>query len=129
MEIRLHHGLPFVGGTLSYGERTVRLEHPLLDSGSSGTLFSADRLYQIGVLMESSDLMQRIHGVGGTEFVFMKTVDEVTVGDLRVANFLIEIGEMDYGFEIDGIIGMNFLRDVGAIIDFEQLQMYSMRKT
>ena len=79
--------------------------------------------------MESSDLMQRIHGVGGTEFVFMKTVDEVTVGDLRVANFLIEIGEMDYGFEIDGIIGMNFLRDVGAIIDFEQLQMYSMRKT
>jgi hypothetical protein len=79
--------------------------------------------------MESGDHVRRIRGVGGAEFVFMKTVDEVTVGDLRVANFLIEIGEMDYGFEIDGIIAMNFLRDVGAFIDFEQLQMYSMRKT
>ncbi len=77
--------------------------------------------------MESSDLMQRIHGVGGTEFVFMKTVDEVTVGDLRVANFLIEIGAMDYSFEIDGIIGMNFLLDVGPISDLENMEIRSGR--
>ena len=30
---------------------------------------------------------------------------------------------MDYGFEIDGIIGMDFLTQVGAVIDLARLEV------
>lgn len=36
---------------------------------------------------------------------------------------------MEYGFEIDGIIGTDFLMQTGAVIDLRQLEVYpSTRK-
>jgi len=67
--------------------------------------------------------LNRIRGVGGTEFVFSKTVDRVALGeDLWLENFKIEVGAMDYGFnfELEGIVGMDFLEKVGASIDLRQ---------
>lgn len=51
--------------------------------------------------------MRRIRGVGGTEFVFMKTIDRLSAGTLETDNFEIEIGAMDYGIELDGILGLD----------------------
>ncbi|HEX5061730.1 MAG TPA: hypothetical protein VFV99_20325, partial [Kofleriaceae bacterium] len=36
-------------------------------------------------------------------------------------NFELEIGEMDYGFSLGGILGMDFLRAAGARIDLDHL--------
>ena len=77
----------------------------------------------IGLTYEPDDKVHRIRGVGGTEFVFAKRVDRLGVGELQVNDFQIEIGAMDYGFDIDGIIGMDFLIQVGAIIDLAKLEM------
>ena len=30
---------------------------------------------------------------------------------------------MDYGFEINGILGMNFMKKVAAIIDLEEMEV------
>jgi hypothetical protein len=62
--------------------------------------------------------------VGGVEFVFAKLVDQVAIGDLLAENFMIEVGAMDYVFPIDGILGMDFLLAVGAIIDTEARAIY-----
>ena len=43
---------------------------------------------------------------------------------LSVDDFEIEVGAMDYGFDIDGIVGMDFLIQVGAVIDLERLEIY-----
>ncbi len=32
---------------------------------------------------------------------------------------------MDYGFDINGIIGIDFLRVVGAIIDLDKMLIYN----
>jgi hypothetical protein len=47
---------------------------------------------------------------------------------LRVSKFEIEIGAMDYGFEIDGIVGMDFLTQVGALIDLESKNLFPAGK-
>ncbi len=39
------------------------------------------------------------------------------MGDITVHDFEIDVGAMDYGFDIEGIIGMDFLIEVGAVID------------
>lgn len=68
-------------------------------------------------------MVHRIRGVGGAEFVFTKKVDQLVLDELQVSNFEIEVGAMDYGFEMDGIIGMDFLITTGALIDLSQLEI------
>ena len=51
----------------------------------------------------------------------MRQVDRFAVGGHGLEGFDVEIGEMDYGFEFGGIIGMDFLRTARAIIDLGKL--------
>lgn len=48
MRIRLEDGLPFVEATIVVGGKTVELPVALLDTGSAGTLVTADRLWASG---------------------------------------------------------------------------------
>jgi hypothetical protein len=41
-----------------------------------------------------------------------------------VDDFAIEVGAMDYGFSLDGIVGMDFLLQVGAVIDLSRLEVH-----
>lgn len=121
MNLSIRYEFPFVTVTIRYKGRNLELDNVLLDTGSAGTLFHVERLMTIGLLMEPEDMIRRIRGVGGTEFVFSKRVDELSVGDLSVSHFDIEVGAMDYGFDLDGIIGLDFLRAVRAKIDLGAL--------
>ena len=40
---------------------------------------------------------------------------------MEATAFMVDVGAMDYGFEIDGIVGMDFLLAVGAIVDLATL--------
>lgn len=123
MKIRLRHGLPFVAVEAEYRGRRLILENTLLDTGSAGTVFSADKLLSISLEYEPEDTVRRIRGVGGAEFVFTKRIDGVIIGDLVARDFEIEVGAMDYGFEIDGILGMDALIGIGAVIDLVTLEI------
>ncbi len=69
------------------------------------------------------DLLFTIRGVGGTEVVFTRKIDYLQLGEHKLSNFDVEIGGMDYGFEINGILGMDFLRRTGAIINLRELRI------
>ena len=124
MRIQVRDGLPYVTVTLLYRGQQLDLANVLLDTGSAGTLFAADPVLAVGLQYEADDLVQRIRGVGGAEFVFIKRIDRLSVGELQVSDFDIEVGAMDYGFAIDGIIGTDFLLQVGAVIDLSRLEIH-----
>ncbi len=124
MNIRLQDGLPFVAATIDYHGRRVTFPQVLLDTGSAGCIFAADKLLTIDLRYEPDDAVHRIRGVGGAEFVFTKKVDRLGLSDLQVDGFEIEVGAMDYGMEMDGIIGMDFLIKTGAVIDLPQLDIH-----
>jgi predicted aspartyl protease len=123
MKIELRDGLPFVQVVVRFGETEMLLSDILLDTGSAGTVLSTDRLQEIGVQYEPDDMVHRIRGIGGTEFVFVKNIDSLKMEGLQVNNFAIEVGLMDYGFAMDGIIGMDFLTTVKAKIDLASLEV------
>lgn len=123
MKIRLEHGLPYITISIEFRGKQLALENVLLDTGSAGSVFAADKLLGIGLQYEPNDSIHRIRGVGGTEFVFTKSVDRLTLDKLEASHFEIEVGAMDYGFEIDGIVGMDFLVQVGALIDLARLEI------
>ena len=47
--------------------------------------------------------MNKIRGVGGVEIVYSKFFDFVRTGEAFLEGFEVEIGEMNYGMEFDGI--------------------------
>lgn len=51
-------------------------------------------------------------------------VDSIKIGDLKIENFSLEIGAMNYGFELAGIIGLDFLKQVDAVINLDKLTLY-----
>ncbi len=75
MNIDLIDGLPYVSVSLSYLGEVLEIENVLIDTGSVGTIFSADKVLEIGLQLETDDFIHRIRGVGGTEFVFTKRID------------------------------------------------------
>jgi hypothetical protein len=95
----------------------------LPDTGSVGTVFAADKVLTIGLRYEAEDAVHRIQGVGGAGFVFTKRVDRLSVGELQAGDFEIEVGAMGYGFEVEGIVGMDFLMHVGAVLDLARVEM------
>lgn len=124
MKIRLRDGLPYVVVSITHHGQQLTLENVLLDTGSVGTIFPTDKVLAIDLQYEAEDTVHRIRGVGGAEFVFAKKVDRLSMGELQVNDFEIEVGAMDYGFEIDGIIGMDFLTQVGAVVDLAKLEIH-----
>ena len=65
MKLRIEHGLLFVQVSVVYRGHMLRLQNVLLDAGSAGTLFSVDRLVDIGLGYEPQDRVHRIRGVVG----------------------------------------------------------------
>ncbi len=123
MKIRDVEGLPLVMVHLQQGERNVIFENVLLDTGSAGSIFSVDKLEQAGITPRPNAMIRRIVGVGGVEFVVEVKVDAIKTGKLQLEQFVIEAGGMDYGFDFDGILGFDFLRKAGAVIDFAKMEI------
>ena len=124
MNIRIQDGLPFISATIDYIGQSITLDNILLDTGSSGTVFGTDKLSAIGLQYEPDDTIRRIRGVGGTEFVFTKRVDAIRLDQFSAHDFELEVGAMDYGFDIDGIIGIDLLTKIGVIIDLQRMEIY-----
>lgn len=123
MKLQLRNGLPFVEVFVDYRRRELKQNNVLLDTGSASTIFSTDKLLMIDLLYEPEDFVHRIRGVGGAEFVFTRRVDRLEMEALTVHDFEIEVGAMDYGFEIGGIVGMDFLMRAGAVIDLSSMEL------
>jgi Aspartyl protease len=123
MQIQLRDDLPFVSVSLIYQGQEISIPDVLIDTGSATSMFSADRLAVIGISPQAEDNLYTIRGVGGAEVVYVRRVERMTVGSGSLANFEIEVGGMDYGFDIQGILGMNFLIPAGAVIDINNLDI------
>lgn len=123
MKLRLKDGLPCVALSLSFRGQSLQLENVLVDTGSAGTVISTDKVLPIGVWYETDDVVHRIRGVGGAEFVFSKRVDRLAIEDMEVSDFVVEVRAMDYGPELDGILGTDFLLQVGVVIDMSNLEI------
>ncbi|MDM8517448.1 retropepsin-like aspartic protease [Desulfobacterales bacterium HSG16] len=119
--IELKQNLPFTSITVGYQGNAIDIPHVLIDTGSGRTIFAADIVAQIGIVPLENDMIYTIRGVGGTEAVFVRCVDYLKIGKHRLTNFEIEIGGMDYGFEINGIVGMDFLLDAKAVIHLKKM--------
>jgi len=123
MRLTLKDDLPFTRPTVAYRGSAITVDKVLIDTGSASTVLAARAVAQIGIVPEMTDVVYTVRGIGGTEAVFTRRIDQVAVEAQRVTDFEIEVGSMNYGFDIDGILGMDFLTRAGAIINLRDLRL------
>ena len=124
MKVRLEDRLPFATVTLGQGASAVTLDRVLLDTGSAATLFSVDEVTRLGIVPEPADQIRRVVGVGGSEFVITKRLERLVLGDFEIRDLPIQVGAMQYGFPIQGLLGIDFFVRAGMVIDFSRLEIY-----
>jgi predicted aspartyl protease len=123
MQLTLRDDLVVVSVTVAYQGREVEVPDMVVDTGSATTMLSTDVVAQIGIVPELHDVLHVVRGVGGTEVVFSRRVDRLQVGPRAVEQFEIEVGGIDEAFDINGILGLDFLLRTGAIINLGTLQL------
>jgi predicted aspartyl protease len=124
IHLQIDTSIPIISSVeVSANGKSVIIDNVLVDTGSAGTIFSADIMLDIGMKPKIDDGLIVISGVGGTEYAFSKTVAAIKVGHLMVCDFKVQVGAMNYGFKLDGIIGMDFLMATKAKLDCEQLTL------
>ena len=123
MKLRLERGLLLGQVLIEHNGKKLELDRVLIDTGSSGCVFQTEELRKIDVGFEPDDELHRIRGVGGSEFVFSKRLARLQVGDLNALDFQVEIGWMDYGFALQGIVGLDFLLQTRAVIHVADLEL------
>lgn len=123
MRLRLKDSLPIVSISVIHQGKKTTIRSVLVDTGSGGTILSVDALSKIGITPQPEDKIHTIFGVGGSEVVFTREIDELKAGTFSIRNFEVEIGGMDYGFDIQGIVGMDFLTRAGAKIDLGKMEI------
>ena len=123
MQLLLKDSLPYVTVIIAYKGKTIEIPDVLVDTGSASTILAVDRLTAIDIKPSAEDILHTICGVGGGEVVFLREVDFLKVGERCIIDFEIEVGGMDYGFDINGILGMDFLIESGTIINLREMRM------
>ena len=101
MRLSLRDDLPFVEVEITYQSRKLSVEDMLVDTGSATTILAADIVAEIQIAPLPDDDLHIIRGVGGSEAVFTRVVDNLRVGERSLTEFEIEVSGMDYGFEIN----------------------------
>jgi len=120
MKLLIRYNLPFINIKVGYRNLSIDIPNILLDTGSASTILDADIISSIGIKPEANDTTAQIVGIGGEESVFHKSVDYIKIDNKVLYDFKIDVGILDYGFGIDGILGMDFLLKTNAIIDLQK---------
>ena len=124
MKLSFIEGLAFTEVILTHGNTETKLNNVLVDTGSASTIIAADKAIELGLGPSPNDKIYTVRGIGGTEFVYEKYVERIQVKEICSKDFRVQVGVMDYGFKMDGIIGMDFLLVNKVIIDIGNLYMY-----
>lgn len=123
MELRLKDDLPFLQVTITFRNSTLTIQDVLLDTGSASTIFAADVVARLGITPEADDILRTIQGVGGVKVVYERQIDKLAIENHSIRDLIIEVGGMDDGFAINGILGMNVLRNINAIINLAEMKI------
>jgi predicted aspartyl protease len=125
MEIQYRDDLLFTSIEISYKGKSKIIDNIVIDTGAAGTIISPDAVDDIGIYAELGDRIMEYYGVGGsTHNAFIKTLDEIKLGTESSKNIEIDFGLIDTNGEINGLLGLDILMNLGVVIDLKNLNLH-----
>lgn len=123
--LQLKDGLLYTSITLKHGNKSVLVDDVIIDTGAFHTIIATDYLEKMDVEFSDDDELVKASGYGGTVcYSVRKRIDYIECGDLNVKDIKLDFGEIDPNERVNGLIGLDFLRKAGVVLDLVDLVMY-----
>lgn len=124
MNIKFQDGLLFTSIQISFRGSTKVIENIVIDTGAAETIMSPDAVEDIGIFAELEDSVNSFYGVGGSlHNFFSKNVEKVKLGEVNLEEVKMDFGVIDPKGYINGLLGLDLLMKLGAVIDLKRLSV------
>ena len=124
MNIEYRNGLIFTTIEIMFRGKSILIDNIVVDTGACETIISPDVVEDIGIIVELNDKVNSFYGVGGSlHNFFSKVVDEIKFGNRSINTTKVDFGVIDPEGAINGLLGLDFLMELGALIDLKNLEM------
>lgn len=88
-----------------------------MDTGAAKSFISVDVVEEINIAFEGGDYITTVYGIGGPDNSFQKLIDVIEFGSKKLENYMIDFGAFHGDYNVNGLIGLDILRDAGVTID------------
>lgn len=124
MKLEFRDGLIFTSIHITYRGVVKEINNIVIDTGAAETIISPDIVEDIGIVAEGNDEINSFYGVGGSmHYFFSKEIEIVSLGEFNLDKTKIDFGVIDPKGYINGLLGLDLLIKVGAIIDLRELTL------
>jgi len=124
MNMKFQDGLLFTSIQIYFRGRTKVIENIVIDTGAAETIISPDAVEDIGIFAELEDSVNSFYGVGGSlHNFFSKNVEKVKLGEVSLEEVKMDFGVIDPKGTINGLLGLDLLMKLGAVIDLKRLSL------
>ncbi len=122
MRIEYSQGLLLAPLTVTYNGRTKTIDRMSIDTGAAHTIVVSDVVDDIGVAFKTGDPINRSQGIGGADYAFEKTVDNIEFGGYRMTKKPLDFGRIDWA--INGLIGLDIILPGRFVVDLNAMEVY-----
>ncbi|WP_244834708.1 retropepsin-like aspartic protease [Clostridium sp. BJN0001] len=124
MDIEFRNGLLFTSIEICYKGKSKVIDNIVLDTGAASSIISPDAVDDIGIYAELGDKIVSFYGVGGSMHnSFVKKIDNIKLESSIIKDLEIDFGIIDSRGEINGLLGLDILMKLGAIINLKELSI------
>jgi predicted aspartyl protease len=123
-QLTVRHELLFTRAALKHQNR-VRVVNLLIDSGSTYTILSWEVLLSLKLDPATSATRRSITTVNGLLVLPEVEVDEFSSLGQSVNHFPVLAHTIPLGSQVDGLLGMNFLRRFELTLNFKKAAIWS----
>ena len=124
MKIEFREGLLFTSIQICFRGNTKVIENIVIDTGAAESIISPDAVEDIGIFAEPEDSVNSFYGVGGSlHNFFSKKIEEIKLGQLLLNDTKMDFGVIDPKGDINGLLGLDLLMEIGAVINLGELSL------
>lgn len=111
---------------IANGSNSIDIQDVIIDTGACKSILLTDYLYEIGVKISGDEELVVMSGIGGVEVsAFKKRIDSIMIGDVCLKDIVIDFGVIDPQERVNGLIGMDILSKIKAVIDIDNKTLHT----
>ncbi len=124
-KLYLKNGLVYTSIKLTHEGNCVTIDDVIIDTGAFHTIITTDFLDEMGAKFSNEDKLVEASGYGGaSSYAVRKRIDSIACDTITLQDFKVDFGEIDPNERVNGLLGLDFLRQAKIILDLEELVMY-----
>ena len=124
-KLQLKDGLLYTSITLRHEGKYIVVDDVIIDTGAFHTIIAPNYLEDLDVAFCDEDELVKASGYGGTvSYSVRKKMASIECEDIMINDIKIDFGEIDPNERVNGLIGLDFLRKAGVMLDLVDLVMY-----